>query len=147
MNKTSHPDRFWERIPLDRMSREQWESLCDGCAQCCLHRLEDEETHEIHFTNVVCDLLDLDSGRCRDYPNRSTRVPACVTLTPAELDDPYWLPPSCAYRRLAEGRPLPDWHPLVADGEAVFLSAKGLRGRVVRETDADELEFHLVDWI
>ncbi len=142
-----HTNRFWETVPLDQMDRAQWEALCDGCAKCCMHKLEDEETREMHFTNVVCDLLDLDACRCSDYARRSIRVPACVTLTPDELRDPYWLPPTCAYRLLAEGNPLPEWHPLISgDDDSVYRSGNSVRGRVVRECDADELEYHLIEW-
>ncbi len=148
MDNIGKTDRFWERVPLDEMTEEQWEALCDGCAKCCMYRIEDEATREIHFTNVVCDLLDLETCRCGDYANRSTRVPACVTLTPAELADPYWLPPSCAYRLVAEGKPLPDWHPLACgDPEQVFWSGNSIRGRAIPESEADDLAFHLVDWV
>ncbi|HFE48187.1 MAG TPA: YcgN family cysteine cluster protein [Chromatiaceae bacterium] len=147
MTRVTHTSRFWESVPLDQMDREQWESLCDGCAKCCMHKLEDEETREVHFTNVVCDLLDPDVCRCSDYLHRSIRVPACVTLTPDELRDPYWLPPTCAYRLLAEGKPLPEWHPLLSgDADSVYRSGNSVRGRVVRESDADELEYHLIEW-
>jgi uncharacterized cysteine cluster protein YcgN (CxxCxxCC family) len=139
--------RYWEHIPLDQLSREQWESLCDGCGKCCLHKLEDEETREIHFTNVVCDLLDLETCRCTHYTDRSTRVPTCVTLTPDQLRDPYWLPTSCAYRLLAQGKPLADWHPLISGTpSSVEHSGNSVKGRVIRESDADELEYHLASW-
>ena len=145
--KTATPP-FWKEKRLDELEAEQWESLCDGCAKCCLYRLEDEDTREIHFTNVHCRLLDTRSGRCTDYPNRSRRVPDCVTITPAVLRDPYWLPATCAYRLLAEGRDLPAWHPLVS-GDPLTVVAAGQRvcGRTICEDDADDLENHLVDWI
>lgn len=139
---------FWREKNLDEMSREEWESLCDGCAKCCLYRLEDADTREIHFTNVHCRLLDTGSGRCTDYANRSRRVPDCVTITPAVLKDPYWLPKTCAYRLLAEGRDLPAWHPLVSgDPDSVRRAGQRICGRTVCEDEADELENHLVDWI
>lgn len=139
---------FWREKNLDEMSREEWESLCDGCAKCCLYRLEDADTREIHFTNVHCRLLDTGSGRCTDYANRSRRVPDCVTITPAVLQDPYWLPKTCAYRLLAEGRDLPAWHPLVSgDPDSVRRAGQRICGRTVCEDEADELENHLVDWI
>jgi len=141
------PD-FWRRKKLHELSREEWESLCDGCAKCCLHRLEDEDTREIWFTNVHCRLLDTDTCSCTDYPNRSTRVPDCVTLTPAELDDPYWLPATCAYRLLAEGEDLPHWHPLVSgDPASVVHAAQSICGRSVCEDDADDIEQHIVTWL
>lgn len=131
------------------MSRERWESLCDGCAKCCLQKFEDEETREIFYTNVVCNLLDLDACQCTRYQERSTLVPNCVTLTTHDLDDPYWLPPTCAYRLLAEGKPLPTWHPLISGNpDSVKLGGHSIRGKVVTEAEADdEWELHLIDWI
>ena len=98
---STHTVPFWKRKNLAEMTDAEWESLCDGCAKCCLYRLEDEETRRIYFTNVHCRLLDTATARCTDYPNRSLRVPDCVTITPAVLADPYWLPRTCAYRLLA----------------------------------------------
>jgi uncharacterized cysteine cluster protein YcgN (CxxCxxCC family) len=142
------PIPFWRRQPLDQMTPDQWESLCDGCAKCCLYRLEDEATREIHFTNVYCRLLDAETARCTDYQNRSARVPDCVTITPAVLRDPYWLPKTCAYRLLAEGRDLPAWHPLVSgDPASVLRAGQCACRRSICEDEADALENHLVDWI
>jgi len=139
---------FWRHKPLGEMTPEEWESLCDGCAKCCLHRLEDEETREIYFTNVHCRLLDTRTCRCGDYPNRSRRVEDCLTITLKELEDPYWLPATCAYRLLAEGKPLPEWHPLVSgDPQSVFRSGNSIGGRTICEDDADDLSHHLIDWI
>ena len=139
---------FWKQKPLSSLNQMEWEALCDGCAKCCLHRLEDVDTREIHFTNVVCQLLDQESCRCRDYPNRSRLVPDCITLTLKILEDPYWLPSTCAYRLLAESKELPDWHPLVSGTqETVFESGNSVRGRVICETEADDLEHHLIDWV
>jgi len=144
----THPDPMWKTTPLDEMTHGQWESLCDGCAKCCLHKIEDEETGEIHFTNLACRLLDLDSCRCTRYADRSRLVPECLTLTPATLTDPYWLPATCAYRLLAQGQDLPWWHPLVSGrAETVETSGNSVRGRVVSETQGEALEHHLVDWI
>lgn len=140
--------RFWLQKPLDALNRSEWEALCDGCAKCCLHRLEDADTRQIYFTNVHCRLLDVETGRCTDYANRSQRVPDCVTITLAELEDPYWLPSTCAYRLLAENKPLPDWHPLVSgDPESVFRSGNAICRLVVCEDEADELEHHIIDWL
>jgi hypothetical protein len=139
---------FWKQKKLTEMGAEEWESLCDGCAKCCLYRLEDEDTRDIYFTNVHCRLLDTGSGRCTDYSNRSLRVPDCVTITPQVLEDPYWLPRSCAYRLLAEGRNLPDWHPLVSgDPQSVVHAGQRVCNRTICEDEADELENHLVDWV
>jgi uncharacterized cysteine cluster protein YcgN (CxxCxxCC family) len=133
---------------MESLSREEWEALCDGCAKCCLHRLEDEDTREIHFTNVACQLLDQETCRCGNYAERSVLVPDCITLTPRILEDPYWLPSTCAYRLLAEGKELPWWHPLVSgDPETVFQSGNSVSGRVICETEADNLEHHLIEWV
>ena len=138
---------FWKTTPLSALARDEWESLCDGCAKCCLYRLEDADTREIHTTNVHCRLLDTDTCRCTDYAKRSQRVPDCVTITPKVLEDPYWLPTTCAYRLLAEGRDLPDWHPLVTgDPGSVRRAGQQVCGRTICEDDADMLETHLVDW-
>lgn len=146
MNPPETP--FWKKKSLAEMSPQEWESLCDGCARCCLYRLEDEDTAEIYFTNVHCRLLDTRTGRCTDYPNRSTRVSDCVTITLKELEDPYWLPKSCAYRLLAEGRDLPDWHPLVSgDPNSVVTSGQRVCDRTLSEDEADDLENHLIDWV
>ncbi|MCG6966479.1 MAG: YcgN family cysteine cluster protein [Chromatiaceae bacterium] len=145
---SSHAPPFWKHKSLGQMSSEEWESLCDGCAKCCLYRLEDEDTQEVYFTNVHCRLLDTCTGRCTDYANRSVRVPDCVTITPAVLQDPYWLPRTCAYRVLAEGRELARWHPLISgDPDSVVRAGLRVCDRTICEDDADELENHLVDWI
>ena len=129
------PVPFWVRKPLETMSSEEWESLCDGCGRCT--------------TAVACRLLDRDTCRCRDYPNRVERVPECVVLSPEEVDDHGLLPPSCAYRRLAEGRPLASWHPLVSGRrESVHEAGISVRGKVVSEewVHSNDLEDHIVDW-
>jgi uncharacterized cysteine cluster protein YcgN (CxxCxxCC family) len=139
---------FWKQRPLAELDRAEWESLCDGCAKCCLYRLEDADSGEIHFTNVHCRLLDVDAARCTDYANRSVRVPDCITLTPAVLEDPSWLPATCAYRLVAEGKDLPAWHPLVSGrADSVREAGHQVSGRAICEDDADALELHLVDWI
>ena len=139
---------FWEHKNMESLSRAEWEALCDGCAKCCLHRLEDEDTREIHFTNVACQLLDQETCRCGNYAERSVLVPDCITLTPKILEDPYWLPSTCAYRLLAEGKELPWWHPLVSgDPDTVFQSGNSVSGRVICEKEADNLEHHLIEWV
>lgn len=146
MQKTDPP--FWKTTPLGKMTPDQWESLCDGCAKCCLHKLEDGDTGNVYYTEVACRLLDLDRCRCTDYAHRSERVPECETLTPDNLQQLYWLPKSCAYRRLAEGRDLPQWHPLVC-GEPLSTLRLGqsVAGRAIAETEAGDWEDHLVDWV
>lgn len=144
MDRVTPP--FWETKRLEQMSREEWESLCDGCGKCCIHKLEDEETGELHATNVACRLLDGRSGQCRDYRHRHAYVPECVRLTPAKLRQIDWLPASCAYRLIDEGRPLPEWHHLVCgDREAVHRAGQSVRGWTVSEDIAGDLEDHLID--
>ena len=139
---------FWETTALEEMTPAQWESLCDGCGRCCLEKLEDEDTREIYYTNVACRLLNLSTGRCKDYANRSRRVPTCITLSLKDLKDPYWLPSTCAYRLLAEGQPLPAWHPLVSgDPDSLRLAGRSILGRIISETQAGDLSQHLIDWV
>ncbi|WP_294394041.1 YcgN family cysteine cluster protein [uncultured Sphingomonas sp.] len=139
-------NRFWENKPIDQLSRDEWESLCDGCGKCCLHKLEDEETGAIYPTNVACRLLDRKNGLCRDYKNRKRFVPDCVRLTPAKLEELEWLPSTCAYRLVADGKPLPDWHYLVSGSrETVHQAGMSTRGWTVSEDEAGELEYHIVD--
>jgi len=138
---------FWKRKRLAEMSRGEWESLCDGCAKCCLAKLEDQETGEIAYTNVACRLLDLGACRCTRYAERTRFVPDCVTLTPENVSRLTWMPSTCAYRLLAEGKDLPDWHPLVSgDPDSVHRAGISVRGRVVAERDAVELEDFIVTW-
>ncbi|MBB3174754.1 hypothetical protein FHR90_002600 [Endobacter medicaginis] len=137
---------FWRTTPLDAMTDAQWESLCDGCGRCCLHKLRDEDD-DILYTEVSCRLLDTQSCRCSDYANRQAKVPDCVRLTPAELATIDWLPPSCAYRCVAEGRGLAWWHPLVSGrAESVHEAGVSVRGRAIDEREAGMLEDHIVAW-
>lgn len=138
--------KFWER-PLADLTREEWEALCDGCGRCCLHKLEDDDTGEIHHTNVACKLLDCATARCTDYRHRKAFVPDCLRLTQKIVGEVEWLPPTCAYRLRGAGKPLPEWHYLVSgDREAVHRRGAGVAGRVVSETRAGPLEHHVVDW-
>lgn len=137
---------FWEAKSLREMSRAEWESLCDGCGKCCVHKLEDEETGELFPTNVACRLLDRASGRCSDYRNRKAHIPECVRLTPAKLETVDWLPSTCAYLRLHLGQGLPEWHPLVTgDPESVHKAGMSVRGWTVSEADAGDLEHHILE--
>ena len=140
---------FWRTLALTEMNTEQWESLCDGCARCCLQKLEDETTGEIFYTQVVCDLLDEETCRCGDYAHRSERVPQCVVLKPDILEQLHWMPSTCAYRLLAEGDDLPPWHPLVSGNKnSTHLAGMSVRGRVYRlsEIREEDLEDHIVEW-
>lgn len=137
---------FWKRVPLEEMTPEQWESLCDGCAKCCLHKLVDADTDDLYFTNVACRLLDQDNCRCSDYPRRNLRVPDCMILTPDNVDQLTWMPSTCAYRLISQGEDLPDWHPLVSgDPDSVHRAGVSVRGRCINEDDAGPIEDHILD--
>ena len=138
---------FWETKRLEEMTGPEWESLCDGCGRCCLHKLRHEDDESLSFTNVACRLLDLGTCRCGDYAGRHREVPDCVALTPATVREIDWLPPSCAYRVLAEGGRLAWWHPLVSgDPETVHAAGVSVRGRAVSEERSGVLETHIADW-
>lgn len=141
--------RFWETVPLRKMTPEEWEALCDGCGKCCLNKLEDEDTGEVHFTNIACRLLDGESCRCSSYETRKRHVPECVVLTSGGIGAiSYWLPSTCAYRLRAEGRPLYDWHPLISgDPESVHRAGQSVRGWTLSElTVAEEdWEDHIIE--
>ena len=140
-------DPFWRRKTLAEMTRSEWESLCDGCAKCCLDKLQDDDTGEISYTEVACRLLDLGTCRCTDYSNRTRFVPDCVVLTPRTVARLTWLPSSCAYRLISEGKDLEWWHPLVSgDPETVHRAGVSVRGRAVPEALAGDLEDHIVHW-
>ena len=142
---------FWKTKTLEEMSNAEWESLCDGCARCCLEKLEDEDTGKIYFTHVSCKLLDSGSCGCKDYPNRSKKVTDCVRLTPRNVKRIVWLPPTCGYRLLADGRDLYWWHPLVSgDPDSVHAAGVSVRSRVGMSEEAlacdEDLEDHIVNW-
>ena len=147
MSRAMRSPPFWQVKTLEQMSHDEWESLCDGCGRCCLHKLRDDDTGALSFTNVACRLLDGKTCRCKDYAHRRRRVPDCVSLTPAEVRAIDWLPPTCAYRQLAEGKDLAWWHPLVSgDPDTVHRAGISVRDRSVSEREAGAFEHHIVDW-
>jgi uncharacterized protein len=141
---------FWREKSLTELSDAEWEALCDGCARCCLIKLEDEDTGELHFTDLACDMLDLGSCRCTGYPDRHRLVPDCIEFDADLAQTLHWLPDTCAYRLVAEGQELPDWHPLVSGrAESVHEAGISLRGRVQHQSSVaeDEQVLHVVRWV
>ncbi len=142
-------NRFWETVPLAKMTAKEWEALCDGCGKCCLNKLEDDETGHVELTCISCRLLDGDTCLCSSYENRRDYVPECISLTASNIDQhAYWMPKTCAYRLLWQGKPLADWHPLVSgDPETVHSSGVSMRGKTVNEltVDDDDWEDHIIE--
>jgi uncharacterized cysteine cluster protein YcgN (CxxCxxCC family) len=140
---------FWETKKLDEMTSQEWESLCDGCAKCCLLKLEDEDTGDVAYTRLHCRLLDSGLCRCSDYENRKSQVPDCVILTPRSVAQIKWMPESCAYRRVNEGRGLADWHHLVCgDPGRIHEEGRSIRGQTVSEDtvfEEDQIDW-IIDW-
>jgi uncharacterized protein len=148
MNDSHASLPFWKKKSLEQMTTEEWESLCDGCARCCIVKFEDIDTREIFYTDVVCSLLDIEHCRCSDYPHRHDLVPTCLVLTPDLVKQLGWMPETCAYRRLAKGKKLEWWHPLVSGNpNSIHKAGISVRGKVTLEKDipADELEDHIID--
>jgi len=132
-------DEFWKRKSLAEMTNSEWESLCDGCALCCLQKLEDQETGDVYFTDVACRLLDTATCRCTDYAARAKKVADCLVLSADEPDTFHWLPGSCAYRRLADGKDLPEWHPLLTgDPDSAHEAGISAMDKVVSESETGQ---------
>ncbi|HEY7866245.1 MAG TPA: YcgN family cysteine cluster protein [Psychromonas sp.] len=142
-------NKFWEYKTLSKMSDKEWESLCDGCGKCCLNKLIDDETEELHFTNVACHLLHTKSCQCRKYDQRFKLVNDCVKVSLDDIQQFHWLPASCAYRRLAEGKPIPEWHPLITGSKsAMHKGGFSVRGKIISEStiDPEKLEDYIAIW-
>jgi uncharacterized protein len=138
---------FWETKSLAELDPKEWESLCDGCGKCCLHKLENDADGLVYYTDVACRLLDTQTCRCSNYDERSTLVEDCIQLCAASLAVLDWLPSTCAYRLLSEGKPLPAWHPLLTGNpESVHEAGISVRGRCVAESEVDDLEDRIVMW-
>lgn len=141
---------FWQEYTIDELNSAEWEALCDGCGLCCLVKLEDEDTSEVVYTKVSCHLLDCETAQCKDYPNRKDHVPDCIQLTPNLLRQINWLPSTCAYRRLKEGKTLPNWHYLISgDRESVRKARKSAAGKCLSENDIDpeDIDRYVVRWV
>ena len=138
---------FWVTKSLPQMSQQEWESLCDGCGKCCLVKLEDEESGEVVFTNVACNLLNLRTCQCNDYAHRFSKMPDCLQLTRDRIAEFHWLPQTCAQRLLAEGYALPEWHPLrTGSASAMHAAGQSVRNKAVHERHAGPWEDHIVTW-
>lgn len=141
---------FWRAKTLEQMTPSEFESLCDGCGKCCLHKLEDEDSGDVYYTKVACRFLNHDTCQCQEYTHRQKHVPECVVLNPETVQETYWLPETCAYRLVAEGIPLFDWHPLVSgDPNSVHVAGMSVAGQVVHENSVnpEDLEDYVVRWV
>lgn len=149
IDRTGLRPRFWERVPMKKLTPREWEALCDGCGKCCLNKLEDADTGEVVFTRIACRLLDDTTCRCANYDCRKSIVPECVVLTPKNIAEiAYWMPASCAYRLVWEGRPLHDWHPLVSgDPDSVHRAGRSVQGWTIPEFDVpvEDWEDHVIE--
>ncbi|MFI0398339.1 MAG: YcgN family cysteine cluster protein [Thiolinea sp.] len=140
---------WWKQKELTEFSNDEWESLCDHCAKCCLNKMEDEDDGTVYYTDIACNLLDGKTCRCSNYQERQILMPDCVRLTPQNLEGLYWMPPSCAYRLVYEGKDLPSWHHLVSGSkETIHAEGESIIGKFVfsKDIDEDEWEDRIVDW-
>jgi uncharacterized cysteine cluster protein YcgN (CxxCxxCC family) len=139
---------FWQTKTLSQMNDAEWESLCDGCGKCCLHKLKDVDTGEVFYTQVACRLLDLPTCKCKAYPQRTEHVPDCLVLRRHLASGFSYLPTTCAYRLIAEGKELASWHPLVSGNkDSVFEAGVAIRSYAVAETHGQDLQDYIIDWI
>lgn len=148
-NESTAKQAWWQQKELTEFTDAEWESLCDHCAKCCLNKLEDEDDGTVYYTDVACNLLDGKTCRCSNYPERQKLMPDCVRLTPQNLEQLYWMPPSCAYRLIYEGKDLPSWHHLVSGSkETIHAEGESIIGKFVfsKDIDEDEWEDRIVDW-
>ena len=149
IKRDSLQPRFWEKKPLNKMSNAEWEALCDGCGKCCMNKIEDEDTGRVYLTRVACRLFDDTTCRCAQYDIRHQFVPECIVLRPDNIDQhAYWMPRTCAYRLLSQGKSLPAWHPLLSgDPETVHDAGVSMRHRTVPEFEVgeDDWEDHLIE--
>lgn len=149
INRDGLRDRFWEKVPLKNLAPKEWEALCDGCGKCCLNKLEDPDTNEVAFTRVACRLLDGESCHCGQYDIRLQFVPECVQLSPQNISKiAYWMPETCAYRLIYDGKALYDWHPLISgSNETVHAAGESVRGWTVPEFEVPEEEWedHIIE--
>ena len=137
----------WINKPLTELSSSEWEQLCDGCGKCCMAKLQDEETSKVYYTNVACELFDINTCRCQDYENRTQKVPDCLTLSLDRVHEFDWLPQTCAYRLRANEKALPKWHPLITGKkDSPHLAGASVKHKAVSIDQAGELEHHLVEW-
>lgn len=139
---------FWKTKNLNEMNAEEWESLCDNCGKCCLNKLEDEKTGEVHFTSAACKLINLKTCRCTRYADRTRLVPRCLDLKQLKTDAFHWLPSTCAYRLLFEGEELPSWHPLVSGrADSVRRAGVSIGSYAIKEMQVRRLEDHIIKWL
>lgn len=144
MSNLSHSADFWNTTPLEQLTRQEWEALCDGCAKCCLHKLEDEDDGEIYYTDLACHWLDLQRCSCSDYSNRHKNVPNCIAFNAQDVPKMYWLPDTCAYRLRSQGEPLYDWHYLLSgDRESIHQAGESVRDFAVLDNGQD-IEEHII---
>ena len=138
---------FWKNKPLQEMNSEEWESLCDGCAKCCIFKFEEDDTGHILQTDVVCKLLNIETCNCTKYEQRKILVPDCITITPDNILQLKWMPESCSYRLLALGKNLPDWHPLITNNAKSSQQAgKTVQGQVISESEVEDVEDRIIGW-